>query len=273
MDAMTRPLVALLTDFGTRDFYVGAMKGAVVSVCPEAALVDLTHEIERHDVEEGAFVLAAACRAFPPGAVFVAVVDPGVGSARRALAIRAGGWRFVGPDNGLFTLVLDDHPEAQVRELTNAALFRSDVSSTFHGRDVFAPVAAHLAGGLPFEDVGPTLADPVRLDLGGARELVPGEWQATIVHRDRFGNLTTQLRESQLLGLLRLAGGDRASIVVRAGDHVLPLVGTYTEVAAGEGCALVGSAGRLEIAVNQGDAGARLGLRRGDLVALALRPA
>lgn len=257
-----RPIVALLTDFGARDFYVGAMKGAVLAVCPEATLVDLAHELPRHAIEEAAFCLAAARRAFPDGSVFVAVVDPGVGSARRALAAQAGGHFFVAPDNGLLSLVLDEHPTACVRQLANAALFREPVSATFHGRDVFAPVAGHLARGLPFEQVGPEVRDPVRLGHAPVRELSPDAWEAAVIQIDHFGNLTTQLTQAQLAAILARSG----PVVVRAGKHVVPLVRTYADVAPGQACALVGSAGRLELAVNRGDASRALGLRRGDLV-------
>jgi hypothetical protein len=271
MMSVGRPIIVLLTDFGTRDFYVGAMKGAVLRVCPDAQLVDLGHEIARHDVDEAAFALAAAYRTFPAGSVFLAVVDPGVGSARRPLALDAGGCFFVGPDNGVFTALLDAHPEARARELTNAALLGPRVSRTFHGRDVFAPVAGYLACGGAFENVGRPLLDPQRLVWGAARESAPGEWDAAVLHRDRFGNLTTQLLEAQLEGLLVQVGGDRTAVLVRAAGRVLPLVDAYADVGVGEPCAIVGSAGRLELAVNQGDAGQTLGLARGDSVRVALR--
>jgi hypothetical protein len=265
-----RPIVVLLTDFGTRDHYVGAMKGAVLAVCPEATLVDLTHELPRHAVEDAAFCLAAACPAFPPGSVFVAVVDPGVGSARRALALEAGGRFFVGPDNGVFSLVLDEEPQARVRHVTHAALFRQPVSATFHGRDVFAPVAAHLARGLRFDQLGPEVGDPVRVRIAGVRQVAPGEWDAAIVAVDHFGNLTTSLTETRLAAVLAAIGAGAAPVVVRARGRRLPLVRTYADVGPGEICALVGSSGRLELAVNQGDAARVLALGRGDVVRLRL---
>src|SRR5436190_1951844 len=156
-----RPIVALLSDFGLRDHYVGAMKGAVLSVCPEAQLVDVVHDLDPHDVEMARFALAAAAPAFPPGTVFLAVVDPGVGTSRRGLAVATADHLFVAPDNGLLSLVLADHPEARVHAITNAGLFRFQVSPTFHGRDVFGPVAGHLARGMALEEVGPAVSDPV----------------------------------------------------------------------------------------------------------------
>ncbi|HVQ30706.1 MAG TPA: SAM-dependent chlorinase/fluorinase, partial [Vicinamibacteria bacterium] len=158
-------IIALLTDFGTVDPYVGAMKGAILSVCPDATLVDLVHDLPAHDVLAAALALDAAHPVFPAGTVFVAVVDPGVGSARRGLAIRAGAHTFVGPDNGLFTLVLRAHADAQVHEITNPALGRVPRSPVFHGRDVFGPVAAHLAQGLAIEEVGPRVVGPTVLDV------------------------------------------------------------------------------------------------------------
>src|SRR5262245_37794187 len=197
------PVVALLTDFGSQDHYVGAMKGAILTVCPEASLVDLTHEIAAHDVTAGALALASAFRDFPAASVFVAVVDPGVGSPRRALALEAGGYRFVGPDNGILSLVMAEAEGPQaLRRIANASLMRPAVSATFHARDVFGPVAAHLARGLPIAEVGPPIDDPVRLSQPEVREVAPGEWEATIVHVDRFGNLITNLFQRDLERIL-----------------------------------------------------------------------
>ncbi|HEY7515026.1 MAG TPA: SAM-dependent chlorinase/fluorinase, partial [Vicinamibacteria bacterium] len=175
-----RPIVALLSDFGIRDHYAGAMKGAVLSACPEAEVVDLTHEIEPHDVFGAAFALSAAFQAFPPGTVFLAVVDPGVGTERRGLAAGARGHLFVAPDNGLLTLVLADGHGASIHEIANTALLPGRVSSTFHGRDVFAPVAGHLARGGPLAFVGPPTASPVLLPLPEVTPFRPGVWIGTV---------------------------------------------------------------------------------------------
>ena len=258
-----RPVVALLTDFGTRDHYVGAVKGAILAVCPDAVIVDVTHEIAPHDVAEGAFALAAAYRAFPRGATFVAVVDPGVGTARRGIAFEAGGYRFVGPDNGLFTLVLADHPEAIAREITSASFFRSEVSATFHARDVFGPVAGHLAGGMPLDRLGPPLDAPAKLPFRPIQQEGVGVWEAEVVHVDRFGNLTTNMTRADLDDILASAKGGHRGIVVDAQGLALPLVRTYGDVPEGEACALLGSSDRLEIAVHRGSAALRLGAGRG----------
>jgi hypothetical protein len=263
-----RPLVALLTDFGSRDHYAGAVKGAVLVACPEATVVDITHELPRHDVAAAAFSLAAAHRAFPSRTVFVAVVDPGVGSDRRALALEAGGYRFVGPDNGIFSLILAEHPAARVREIRNAKLLRPDVSATFHARDVFAPVAGHLARGVPLADVGPVVRDPVVFALEAVRRVGKSEWEAAVVDVDGFGNLTTNLSGQDLAGILKALDGDPTRVVVVVEGVVLPLVRTYADVAEGEPCALMGSSGRLEIAVHRDSAARLLGAPRGAPVRL-----
>jgi hypothetical protein len=258
-----RPIVALLTDFGGQDHYVGAVKGAVLSACREAALVDIAHDLPPHDVAEGAWALFAAYRAFPAGTVFLAVVDPGVGSERRGLAIEAAGYLFVGPDNGLFSYVLSEHPDARVHQVTNAGLFRHDVSAVFHGRDVFGPVAGRLASGLAIDEVGPALADPVRFPEVPVRQVDATTWEATVIHVDRFGNLTTNLSQAALERILETVGGDPTQIVVVVEGIVLPYVRVYSDLPEGEGCALLGSSGRLEVAVRKGNASRVLGAGRG----------
>jgi S-adenosylmethionine hydrolase len=258
-----RPIVALLTDFGSQDHYVGALRGAVLAACREATVVDLTHDVPPHDVIAAGFSLVAARGAFPAGTTFLAVVDPGVGSARRALALEAAGQRFVGPDNGIFTFLLAEQPSARVHEITNQGLFRSRVSVTFHARDIFGPVAGRLAAGMDLAEVGPPLSDPVRLDLERPREVGPGEWEAAVLHVDRFGNLITNFTQDDLEGALATVEGDPTELVVAVEGMVLPLVRTYSDVCEGEACALPGSSGRLEVSVNRGNAARQLGAARG----------
>lgn len=260
---VVHPTVALLTDFGAQDHYVGAVRGAILTVCPAATLVDIAHDVAAHDIEQAAFTLGAAYPFFPPGTVFVAVVDPGVGSERRGLAIDAGGYRFVGPDNGIFSLVLEEHQGARLHQLTNPALFRHRVSPTFHGRDVFGPAAGHLAQGLPLSWVGPPIADPCRFSSPPVVSRGDGEWEARVVHVDRFGNLTTNCHERELQSILGTVGGDPSSIIVVVEGVVLPFVRTYADLPEGEGCALLGSSRRLEVAVNRGSAARRLGAGKG----------
>ncbi len=261
------PVIALLTDFGLQDHYLGAMKGAILGICPEATLVDLVHELPAHDVARGALALEASYRSFPPATVFVGVVDPGVGSSRRAIALAAGGWLFVAPDNGLLTPVLDAHAGAEVRLLANPALRRTPVSPVFHGRDLFGPAAAHLARGFPFDEVGPSVADPVRLPFAPAVHR-PGSCEGTVLAADRFGNVTTSLTAGDLA---RLAQDPRAELQVEFAGRALPLVSTYSDVAAGEPCAVVGSGGRLEIAVNLGRGDSLPGCRAGAKVVVTRR--
>lgn len=264
------PIVALLSDFGLQDHYVGAMKGALLAACPEAVLVDVVHELPAHDVMAGALALEASYRTFPAGAVFLAVVDPGVGSSRRGLAASAGGYYFVGPDNGILSLVLRADPRCEIRALTNAGLFRHEVSPVFHGRDVFAPVAGHLARGVAFEEVGPAVGDIVRLEVPPLGRRGPLEWEGTVVHVDRFGNLTTNVTEQDLRSVGEVATREWSDILVSVEGVVLPLARTYSDVAEGEPCAVVGSGGRLEIAVNQGSAARKLGAVSGTTVRLTI---
>ena len=252
-------IVALLSDFGSEDHYVGAMKGAVLATCPGATLVDVVHDLPAHDVMAGALALESVYRAFPGGTVFLAVVDPGVGSARRGLAAAAGGYHFVGPDNGILSLVLQAHAGALVRALTNAGLFRFEVSPVFHGRDVFAPVAGHLARGMSFEDVGPLVQDAASLRVPPVNRRAPLEWEAVVLHVDRFGNLTTNVTERDLKAMSDLLPQGLSDLQVSVEGVVLPFARTYSDVAEGEPCAVLGSRGRLEVAVNQGSASRQLG--------------
>jgi S-adenosyl-L-methionine hydrolase (adenosine-forming) len=263
-----RPVVALVTDFGHQDHYAGAVKGAVLGVCPEATVVDVVHDLPPHDVLSGAYALAASYRAFPRGTVFLAVVDPEVGSPRRPLAMEAGGYLFVGPDNGILSLVLAEAADSRVHHITNAGLYAARVSHTFHARDIFGPVAGALARGTALSEVGPVVRDALLLPIAGVRRRGPGEWEASVLHVDRFGNLTTTLTESQLEEVLAQVGGDPTAVVVVVEGVVMPLTRAYADVAEGEPCALVGSSARLEVAVHRGNAARQLGAGRGAPVRL-----
>ncbi len=191
----TRPVVAFMTDFGLNDGDVGVLKGVALGISPDAQLIDLTHTVSPQNVGSGAWILSVSYKYFPRGTVFVCVVDPGVGSNRRPIAISAGGWYFVGPDNGLFSYVLTEHPVHSVVTLTQAAYHLPQVSSTFHGRDIFTPVAAHIANGVALSELGPSV-DPItlqRLDLGLATRQGNEVHNARILHVDHFGNLVTNI--------------------------------------------------------------------------------
>lgn len=254
------PLITLTTDFGTRDPYVAAMKGVLLTLCPAARVVDLSHEIAPHDVLEGALFLAAAVPYFPPGAVHLAVVDPGVGSARRGIVASVSGQLVVYPDNGLLELLQRADAAVAMHAITGHPDLEAAASPTFHGRDLFAPVAARLAAGAwTIEDVGPPVEDAVRLKLPALEQLTGDALVATVIHVDRFGNAITNVDASHVpAGAHCEIGGDE-----------LAIVRTYADVAIGAPCALVGGAGLLEIAINQGSAAEYFGLRRGDHVLVA----
>jgi len=262
---MARPVIALLTDFGSRDHYAGTMKGVMLGICPDATLVDISHEVPPHDVLAGALELSAAYRYFPAGTVFLVVVDPGVGSTRRGIAADAGDYRFVAPDNGVLTSVLDEHPPKRVVELSERRYARPTVSRTFEGRDRFAPAAAWLAKGLEVGALGRPAGSLHRLEV--PQPLVEGEAIAGEVLRvDRFGNLITNVDRRTFD---RLAG---PALEVRIGVHqVSKLVSTYADAAPGEICALFGSTDHLEIAANGTSAAALLALGRGAPVRVARR--
>lgn len=250
---MVRPVIALLTDFGLRDHYVAAMKGVMLGVCPDATLVDISHDVPPHDVRAGARVLASCYAYFPTGTVFVAVVDPGVGSARRGLAADVGDYRLVGPDNGLLSAVLAERPPTRVVELSERAYARPTVSRTFEGRDRFAPAAAWLAKGVALTSLGRPLEGYERL-AWPAPVASPDGLAGVVDHVDRFGNLVTNLERPQVE---RLACDGAIDLRI-AGRQVSRLVTTYSDVAPGDLCALFGSTDRLEVAVNGGPAAEQL---------------
>jgi len=253
-------VVTLTTDFGLRDPYVAEMKGVILGLAPTVTLVDVTHDIESHDVVGAALVLEAAVPFFPSGTVHLAVVDPGVGTARRGLAVATSDAVFVAPDNGLLTPILA-RGAWRAFELASPELRLPRVSRTFHGRDVFAPAAAHLGGGVPPERFGPRVDDPVLVPWPEVHAL-GGAVAGAVLHVDRFGNLITSIAAEAVEGL-----GSVASIHI-AGRR-LPLVGTYADLPRGGAGALVGSSNRLEVTVREGSAAAVLKARRGTPVAVS----
>lgn len=248
-------IITLTTDFGTRDGFVGAMKGVIARLQPDAVVVDLAHEIPRHDIAHGAWVLATACREFPAGTIHVAVIDPGVGSERLEVIVAAGGHYFVGPDNGLFHHIAGWGIEG-TWAITSTAFRLPQAAPTFHGRDVFAAAAAALARGLPPEAAGP--ATCLSGQLGWSRgDTVAGQ----IVHIDHYGNLISDLLPSPQLRAVRIAGRE------------LPLARTYSDVVVGHALAYIGSAATVEIAIRQGNVAALWQVTRGVVVAAVLEVA
>ena len=255
-----RPTIAFLTDFGTSDHYVGAMKGVALGICPDATLVDVTHGVPPQDVLAGALELAAAYRYFPIGTVFAVVVDPGVGSARRGIAAEAGGYRFVAPDNGVLALVFDAAPPSNVVELTAPEYRLPVVSRTFEGRDRFAPAAAWLASGIDLAKLGPRLETWATVGVPAVR-IEAGAIRGEVLRVDRFGNLITNIDRA---AHDRVMGSGAASVSIAG--QAIPVVDTYADVAASACCALFGSSDYLEVAVNGGSAAERLAAARGTVV-------
>lgn len=255
---MARPVIALMSDFGTRDHYAGTMKGVALGICPEATLIDISHEIPPHDVRTAALELAACYRYFPARTVFLIVVDPGVGSTRRGLAAEAGEFRFVAPDNGVLTAVLQEVPPRGIVELSERRYARPTVSRTFEGRDRFAPAAAWLAKGIKLTALGRPAGEYVTIEIPApvvSDERVEGE----VLRVDHFGNLVTNIDRK---AFERVA--QSGSIALAAGGHLVGrVVTTYAEAGDGEVCALIGSTDRVEISLNAGSAAARLGLGPG----------
>jgi len=236
--------ITLLTDFGTRDGYVAAMRGVIATIAPQAIVEDASHEVAQGDVMAAAWALGNYWRQYPAGTVHVAVIDPGVGSDRRALAGEADGRFFVAPDNGVLTRVLVDAAAPRLVQIAEPAFLNDIVSATFHGRDVFAPVAAHLASGVTLQQLGPALTDPLRLEL-----LLPQRTgnivRGRVAHIDRFGNLITNVPADWIAphARVRFAATDLGEVRL-----------TYSAVATGHAVALIGSSGYLEIGIRDGNA-------------------
>lgn len=258
------PIITIMTDFGLRDGYVGVMKGIILGIAPEAHIVDITHLVSPQNVSEAAITFNRSAPYFPEDTIHICVVDPGVGTARRPIAARIGAQRFVGPDNGIITLLLaharrEGWP-VEIVHLDQPRYWRAEISNVFHGRDIFAPVAAHLAASrdIALTDVGSPMDDPVLLPLALPERTDDG-LRGAIAHIDHFGNVATNVRVEDMAGL-----GD---VIVRAcGAEVRGLSRTFGERAPGELIAFFSSHGELALAVVNGNAGQRLGARVGDPV-------
>jgi S-adenosylmethionine hydrolase len=264
----TRPVITLLTDFGTADYFVAAVKGVILTSNPLICIVDITHEIPPQDIEAGAFNLLTCYRDFPEGTVHVAVVDPGVGSARRAIVVSAGSHYFVGPDNGLFSYVIGNEPKHKTFEITKSKYIRAAASSTFHGRDLFAPVAAALADGVKPSKFGPRIEDEVRLAPLSPVKHEDGSVSGRIINVDRFGNCVTNFTRADLpesegrqLHVNQKQITTFRQFYADEGEFKADGGGTKDQI-----FAIWGSAGFLELSVNGGSAAEHLGAKRGDPV-------
>ncbi len=246
---MRNPIITLLTDFGLKDPYVASMKGVMLSINPQCTLVDITHQVSSHDIREGAFILAQAYSTFPKGTIHLTVVDPGVGSARKPILVVTKNYFFVGPDNGLFTIALKEETVKQVVLLTNQNFFLSEVSGTFHGRDIFAPVAAYLSSGVKPKSFGPSIKSWHKISFPGP-VMRGGKLIGEIVHVDAFGNLVSNIPRKDFL---RFSKG-RSSLIRVGRRTILGLKKGYWEGKRDEVIALFGSGGFLEISVREGNA-------------------
>jgi S-adenosyl-L-methionine hydrolase (adenosine-forming) len=255
---MARPVIALLTDFGTRDHYAGTMKAVVLGLCPDANLVDISHDIPPHDVLTASLELAASYKYFPQGTIFLVVIDPGVGSARRGIAAETSDYRFVAPDNGVLTAVLKEAPAKRIVELTERRYARPTVSKTFEGRDRFAPAAGWIAKGVDLSALGRPAGDIQQLAIP-VPQIKDDALVGEVLRVDHFGNLVTNIDHKMFDKF-----SQSANIEMSAAIHRIPrVVATYAEAGVGEICALFGSTDHLEIAINAANASETLGLSRG----------
>ena len=257
-------MITLLTDFGVADYFVPAVKGVIYTVHSEARVVDVTHDIVEHDIESAAFTLGACYREFPAGTIHVAVVDPGVGSARRPIVVEAGGQIFVGPDNGIFSYVYAREADVRVYRIEREELFRRPVSPTFHGRDVFAPVAAHLeAGRVRPAELGERVADPVRIELPAPQPVAHGAIRGCLIQVDRFGNCVTNLTANELRLVPPGRPGPQWMLTVGAFKIVFFTTHFAAHPREGELFAYLGSAGYWEVGLWRASAAALIDARRG----------
>lgn len=256
-------IITFTTDFGLQDPFVGIMHGVVLNIEPEVRIVDISHQVRSFNILDGAFTIAQAYRFFPPRSVHVVVVDPGVGSERRPIVAETDRFLFVAPDNGVLTLVEAREPRLTVRHITAERYFLQPVSQTFHGRDIFAPVAAWLAKGVAPADLGPEITDYVRLPIADVQPSAEGQFCATIIKVDKFGNLITNLTDADF------ASSSKVQLRI-AGHLITHLCHSYAEGGADDLFAIFGSSGYLEIAARQHSAAERLGVREGEPVSVIL---
>jgi len=255
-------IITIMTDFGLKDGFVGVMRGVIWSIAPEVRIADISHQIAAQDVYEGALVLARSAPYFPDGTIHIAVVDPGVGTTRRPIAAMIGKHFFVGPDNGLFTPLYTEAERngwpVEVVHLDRPRFWRKEISYVFHGRDIFSPVAAHLANGVPLNEMGTPIQDPIRLEISQPERSDQG-WRSSIVHIDNFGNLATSLLQEHLEGM-------DVKTVRLCGREIQGMVHTFGDRPVGELVALIGSTGNLVVCVVNGNAARELGAKKGDMV-------
>jgi S-adenosylmethionine hydrolase len=261
---MKNPLITLLTDFGTKDHYVASMKGVILSINPRCLLIDITHQVSPHDILEGAFVLANAYSHFPKGTIHLAVVDPGVGGTRKPILLVTQDYYFIGPDNGLFTMVSQKESLKQIIVLDKQKYHLSKASTTFHGRDIFAPVAAHLSMGVKPNVVGHEI-DALFCSGFEGPLIKEGKLLGEILHVDTFGNLVSNIDEGRFFQFTR----GRPFVIRARGKTIRGLKKGYWEGKKDEPIALFGSSGFLEISMREGNAQKSLKVKRGDPIEIS----
>jgi S-adenosylmethionine hydrolase len=268
---MSQPVITLTTDFGQADGYVGTMKGVILDICPQATLVDISHEIHPQAARQASYVLSTAVPYFPPGTIHLVVVDPGVGGQRRPIVVQTEKAIYVAPDNGVLTLALARDPARLAVDLTQPRYRLPRVSATFHGRDIFAPAAAHLASGVEPQEMGDVIPveELVTLPALQPQAQPDGSWQAQVLHVDRFGNLITTIQGASIEELGTI--DDPELLVVAGGEQIVGLSRTFADVEQGDLVTYMGSSGYLEIALREGSAAGRLGMRVGDPVLVRIR--
>jgi len=262
--------ITLLTDYGTRDPFVASMKGIIIKTNPQAQIIDITHEIAPQDIWESAFTLASVYKQFPKGTIHLAVVDPGVGSGRRPIIVITEGYYFVGPDNGLFSLIYQDAERIRVQHITAGHYFIANAGPTFHGRDIFAPVAAWLSKGIPSGNFGEEITNFVKLNVPSTKRTDAGI-EGHVVHVDRFGNLITNITYKDVQSLASGEVDTGMAVVTVGGKEIKGLKRFYAEAAPGEPGAIINSNGHLEIFLFRQNARTALAIKRGEAVRCSLK--
>lgn len=262
------PIITLLTDFGESDPYTGAMKGVILSICPKARIIDLSHTIQKHNIHEGALYLLSVAKYFPKNTIHLVVVDPGVGTSRKPLIIQSRNYYFVGPDNGVLSLAVLDDKVQKIIEISNDTYFLKPVSNTFHGRDIFAPIAAYLAANRSIEKFGSEVRDWVQLEIPKVR-VEGNKIQGEIIHIDTFGNVITNISQ-EILQQIQKSEKGFIQIQINEFESTIKLCTSYDQVGTGELLGIFGSFNLLEIARNQDSAAAALNVQVNDKVQVEL---
>ncbi len=261
----TQPVITLITDFGLQDGYVGVVKGVITKINPSVKIIDISNNIESQDIFQAAYVLYSSYAYFPKGTIHVVVVDPGVGSNRKVLCLKTKDYLFIAPDNGVLSFIAAREESPSIREVTNKKLFLPEISDTFHGRDIFAPTAAHLSKGFSYKDLGKRVSKIKEIDLPKPIRSPGGMLRGEIIYVDGFGNLITNINRDMIDRLREKT----ENLAIAVGRRKLNKISnSYADVGVGDVVAIFGSAGYLEISVNHGSARDVLNLKKGDKLGL-----